>query len=66
MSDQLEAEKKIASTWHNEQMNERTNERTNLQVILKWNKYNCKNIVTEQTYPGLRDPWIMFYQTVNN
>ena len=24
------------------------------------NKYNCKNIVTEQTYPGLCDPWIIF------
>jgi len=56
ISDRLAAETKIASTWHvqNEWMNEWT------QAILKWNKYNCENIVTEQTYPGLRYPWIVF------
>ena len=47
----------------NERANEQTNERmkwTNLQAILKWNKHNCQNIVTGQTYPGLRHPWIIF------
>ena len=28
--------------------------------ILKSNKYNCKNVGTEQMYPGLRHPWIVF------
>ena len=23
-------------------------------------KYNCMNIVTEQSYPGLHHPWIVF------
>jgi len=59
--DRLAAETKITSTWHvqNEWMNEWT------LVILKWNKYNCKSIVTEQTYPCLRHPWIVFCQTLN-
>ena len=31
-----------------------------MQAILKWNKHNCQNIVTGQTYPGLHHPWIIF------
>ena len=34
---------------------ERTNELA--AYISKWNEYNCKNMVTEQTYPGLRHLW---------
>ena len=49
-----------ASARMNKCENERTNERTNLQAILKWNKHNCQNIITGQTYPGLRHPWIIF------
>ena len=39
------------------------NEWMNWQAILKWNKYNCKNIVTEQTYPDLCHPWIVLPDT---
>ena len=41
--------------------NEWTNETNELAgYISKWNEYHCKNIVTEQTYPGLRHLWIVF------
>ena len=44
-------------------MNERTNELAG--YVSKRNEYNCKNIVTEQTYLGLRHLWGSFFQTLN-